>query len=147
MKKIFIALFCWFLLGACCPEKNEASPPEKPGESPENGKGEPPQAVYRKITQEEAKGMMGEAKGFVLLDVRTEEEHREQRIPGSVLLPYDEIIDRAEEKLPDKGALIFVYCRSGRRSETAARGLVDLGYTNVYDIGGILDWTYETENG
>ena len=88
--------------------------------------------------------MMGELKDFILLDVRTEEEYRESRIPGALLIPDYEIKDRAENELPDKTKIIFVYCRSGRRSSNAARELANLGYVNVYDMGGIANWPYET---
>ncbi len=108
--------------------------------------------VYTKMSAENAKQMMGEFaqtedSTYVLLDVRTEEEYREKRIPGSVLIPDYELAQRAEAELPDKRQVIFVYCRSGRRSEAAARKLVEMGYNHVYDIGGIIDWPYETTQG
>jgi rhodanese-related sulfurtransferase len=103
--------------------------------------------IYRKITASEAREMMELTNGFTLLDVRTEEEFREQRINGAILIPDFEISERVGAELPDKNALILVYCRAGRRSENAARELVGLGYTNVYDFGGILDWGYETVSG
>ena len=106
--------------------------------------GEPLKAVYRKISAEQAKAKMEEGKPYVLLDVRTEREFKEQRIAGAVLLPDSEIGVRAAAMLPDKDALIFVYCRSGNRSANAARRLVNMGYTNVYDFGGIVDWPYGT---
>ena len=102
---------------------------------------------YRKISVEQAKSIMDEGGQFVLLDVRTEEEFKEQRIDGAVLIPNYEIRNRAEVELPDKGALILVYCRSGRRSAGAAEELVSMGYYNVYDFGGIIDWTFETVSG
>lgn len=79
--------------------------------------------------------------GIIILDVRTEEEFAEGHIPNAVLLPDTEVKQRAEELLPDKEQTILVYCRSGRRSALAAQELADMGYTNVYDFGGILDWT------
>ena len=91
--------------------------------------------------------MMAESDDYILLDVRTEEEYREQRIDGSVLIPNDEISIRAEAELPDKDAAILVYCRSGRRSASAAAELAALGYTNIYDFGGIQSWPYETVSG
>ena len=96
--------------------------------------------VYRKITAEAAYVMMMQSSGYILLDVRTEDEYWEERIEGAKLIPYDEIGARAAAELPNKDQLIIVYCRSGIRSETAARALVALGYSNVYDFGGILDW-------
>jgi len=84
---------------------------------------------------------------IILLDVRTEEEFEQVRIPGAVLLPDVMIADSAFELLPDKESVILVYCRSGRRSENAAKELISMGYMNVYDFGGIIDWTFETESG
>lgn len=91
--------------------------------------------------------MVRSNKDIILVDVRTPEEYREKRIPGSVLLPDYEIRNRASEVIPDKNARIVVYCRSGRRSAEAAKVLKDMGYENVYDLGGIIDWPYETVSG
>jgi rhodanese-related sulfurtransferase len=101
-------------------------------------------AEYHKISAEKAHKMMMELNDFILLDVRTDEEYAEKHIGGAVLIPDYEIEDRADGELPDKNAVILIYCRSGRRSENAARTLVDRGYTRVYDFGGILNWPYET---
>ena len=84
---------------------------------------------------------------YTLVDVRTLAEYREERIPGSILIPYDEIATRAELELLDKDELIVVYCRSGARAQAAAQSLVDLGYTQVNTMGGILKWSYETVSG
>ncbi len=100
--------------------------------------------TYHKITDKEAHDMMADSKAYTLLDVRTEEEFNESRIDGAMLIPFDELKDRAAAELTDKDARIFVYCRTGRRSEIAAKELVAMGYTNVYDFGGIVDWTYDT---
>lgn len=102
---------------------------------------------YKNINPEEAKKRLGSEKGIVLLDVRTPEEYTEKHIPGSLLIPVDEIEKDAYEKLIDKNAVIFVYCRSGRRSATASEALVRMGYTDVYNLGGIIDWPYETVSG
>ena len=103
------------------------------------------QAVkYQKIAPEEAKRMMDDGEAFILLDVRTEEEFETKRIEGAVLIPDYEIKERAPAELPDKNAQILVYCRSGRRSAQAAENLIKMGYANVYDFGGIIDWPYET---
>lgn len=96
---------------------------------------------YRKITAAEAADRMGE--GVVILDVRTRAEFDKGHIPDALLLPDSELAQRAEEVLPDKDQTILVYCRSGRRSAEAAKALVGMGYTAVYDFGGILDWTGE----
>lgn len=97
-----------------------------------------------KITAEQAKEMLAGNADFILLDVRTEEEYKEKHIEGALLIPDYEIASRAETQLPDKDAIILVYCRSGHRSENAASVLADLGYVNVYDFGGIQSWPYET---
>ena len=96
------------------------------------------------ITAEEAKKIMDTESEYVILDVRTEEEFAQGHIPGAILIPDYEIREEAESSLPDKDALILVYCRSGRRSKNAAQILAELGYTNSREFGGILDWPYET---
>jgi rhodanese-related sulfurtransferase len=100
-----------------------------------------PTAEYRRISPTEAREIMLN-QPHVLLDVRRQDEFDERHISGAILLPYDEIDTRADADLPDRHALILIYCRSGRRSEIAARALLALGYTNVLDFGGILDWDY-----
>ena len=88
---------------------------------------------------------MDSEKEYVILDVRTEEEFAEKHIPGAVLIPHDEIESRAEKELLDKEKIILVYCRSGNRSKVASQILADLGYSAVFEFGGINDWPYETE--
>ena len=97
------------------------------------------------ITAEEAKQIMDREEGYIILDTRTQAEYDEGHIPGAIVIPHDEITDRAEEELPDKDQLLLVYCRSGRRSKLAAEALVELGYTNIKEFGGIIDWPYEVE--
>jgi rhodanese-related sulfurtransferase len=77
--------------------------------------------------------------------VRTQEEYDQGHIPGAIVISYEEIADKAEEVLTDKNQLILVYCRSGRRSKIAAEALLELGYTNIKEFGGIIDWPYEVE--
>jgi len=103
-----------------------------------------PEAVYQRISAEDAYRMMQEIDEYILLDTRTDWEFAEVRIDGAILIPEHEIGDRAAAELPDKHVAILIYCRSGRRSEIAARELVAMGYTNVYDFGGIVDWPYAT---
>jgi len=103
------------------------------------------EAVYMNITATEAKEIMDSETGYVILDVRTEEEYAEGHVPGAILIPDYEIEARAEEELPDKDQMLLVYCRSGRRSKLAAEALVELGYTNIYEFGGIIDWPYDVE--
>ena len=97
------------------------------------------------ITVQQAKELMDREEGYVILDTRTQEEYAESRIPGAILIPHDEITEKAEAVLTDKDQLILVYCRSGRRSKLAAEALVELGYTNIKEFGGIIDWPYEVE--
>lgn len=97
------------------------------------------------ITVEKAKKLMDSESGYVILDVRTEQEYAEGHIPGAILIPDYEISEKAESVLTDKDQLILVYCRSGRRSKNAASQLEEMGYTRIREFGGILDWPYETE--
>ena len=97
------------------------------------------------ITAEEAKKIMDSEEGYIILDTRTQEEYDEAHIPGAIVIPHDEITDRVEEELTDKDQLLLVYCRSGRRSKLAAEALVKLGYTNIKEFGGIIDWPYDVE--
>lgn len=99
------------------------------------------------ISAETAKKRLDAEKGIVLLDVRTVAENNEKRIPGSVLIPVEVINSQAPEKLKDKDAVIFVYCRSGSRSTIAAQALAKMNYTNVHNLGGINNWPYQTESG
>ena len=100
-------------------------------------------ATYEQISGAEAKALMDSESGYVIIDARTQEEYDQGHIPGAILIPEYEIADRAEKELPDKNQLILVYCRSGRRSKIAAEELVKLGYTNVKEFGGIIDWEYD----
>ena len=99
--------------------------------------------TYEQITPAEAKGIMENEQNYIILDVRTEEEFAEGHIAGAILIPDYEITEKAESILMDKEQQILVYCRSGRRSKNAASQLVELGYSNVKEFGGIIDWPYE----
>ena len=103
---------------------------------------EPVMISYEQISQEQAKALMDSESGYVILDVRTEDEFAEGHIAGAMLIPDYAIKEKSESLLPDKNQLILVYCRSGRRSKLAAEELVALGYTNVKEFGGIIDWNY-----
>ena len=127
-KQLIFLLLTVLLLTAC-------------GQEQENNK----EAVYMNITAQEAKEIMDQEQGYVILDVREQDEYDALHIPGAILIPYTQIEEKAKEILPDKDQLILVYCRSGRRSKIAAEALVDLGYTNIKEFGGIIDWPYETE--
>ena len=128
MKKVILLFLAVMMLTAC-------------GQDKENNQG----AVYVNITAEEAKQIMDSEEGYIILDVRTQEEYDEGHIPGAIVISHEEIAKKAEEVLTDKEQLILVYCRSGRRSKIAAEALVELGYTNIKEFGGIIDWPYEVE--
>jgi rhodanese-related sulfurtransferase len=121
MKKLLIPIMGLVLLSACA-----------------NG------ASVTKISAAKAKEMM-DTQEVIIVDVRTQAEYDEGFIPNAILIP-NESIDGEPMELVDKDATILVYCRSGNRSAQAAKKLVDLGYTNVYDFGGIIDWPYEIVN-
>ena len=101
--------------------------------------------TYISITGAEAKALMDSEENYIILDVRTQEEFDEGHIAGAILIPDYEIAEKAEDILTEKGQLILVYCRSGRRSKLASEILVELGYTNIKEFGGIIDWPYEIE--
>ena len=128
MKKLILLLLAVMMLTAC-------------GQDKENDQG----AVYVNITAGEAKQIMDSEEGYIILDVRTQEEYDGGHIPGAIVISHEEIAEKAEEALTDKDQLILVYCRSGRRSKLAAEALVELGYTNIKEFGGIIDWPYEVE--
>ena len=126
MKKLLFLLLAVMLLTAC-------------GQTKENDQ----EAAYMNITAEEAKTIMDIEEDYIILDVRTLEEYDQGHIPGAIQISHDEITEKAEEVLTDKDQLILVYCRSGRRSKIAAEALVELGYTNIKEFVGIIDWPYE----
>ena len=128
MKKLLFLLLAVMLLTAC-------------GQAKENDW----EAAYMNITAEEAKQIMDSEDGYIILDARTQEEYDQGHIPGAIVISHEEIAEKAEEVLTDKDQLILVYCRSGRRSKIAAEALVELGYTNIKEFGGIIDWPYEVE--
>ena len=126
MKKLLpIFITALLLVGCAAPTEREVS--------------------YRQITMDEAVAMMEEEEGYIILDVRTAAEFDEKHIPGAINIPNEAIGTDAIPKLPDKDQLILVYCRSGNRSKQASEKLVKLGYTNVVEFGGIIDWPGETE--
>ena len=100
---------------------------------------------YRQISMDEAVEMMKKESGYIILDVRRPDEYAEGHIPGAINLPNESIGANDIPELPDKAQLILVYCRSGRRSKEASEKLVKLGYTNIVEFGGILDWKGEIE--
>lgn len=128
MKKRTMLLLAALLLTACGKEKETSR-----------------EAVYVNITAQEARQIMDSEEDYLILDVRTQDEYNEGHIPGAIVICHEEIAEKADEMLPDKEQLILVYCRSGRRSKIAAETLAELGYTNIREFGGILDWPYEVE--
>ena len=103
------------------------------------------ESSYHKISAKEAKEMM-DTQEVIIVDVRTQEEYDEGYIENAILIP-NETINEAPSELPDKDAVVLIYCRSGRRSAIAANDLIKIGYTQVYDFGGINDWPYEIATG
>ena len=128
MKKLLFLLLAVMLLTACAHTKENEQ-----------------EAAYMNITAEEARQIMDSEEGYIILDARTQEEYNQGHIPGAIVISHEEIAEKAEEVLTDRDQLIFVYCRSGRRSKIAAEALVELGYTNIKEFGGIIDWPYEVE--
>ena len=133
-KALSIMLIGLYLVGlsGCVQEKSLPSPTESQVQ----------EMKYEQISQSEAKQLMDTEEDYVILDVRTEEEFAEGHINGAILIPDYEISEKAESVLKDKNQLILVYCRSGRRSKLAAEELANLGYTNVKEFGGIIDWKH-----
>ena len=101
-------------------------------------------AAYTQIDSAEAAEMMKTESGYIILDVRTQEEFDAGHIPGAICVPNESIDTTEPPELPDKDQLIMVYCRSGRRSKEASQKLADMGYTNIVEFGGIIDWSGET---
>ena len=105
-----------------------------------------PAGTYQQISQQEAKQMMDELEDARILDVRELSEYNEVHIPGAELLPLGTITEESAAKvIPAKDTVVLVYCRSGNRSKKASQALADLGYTNIYEFGGINEWPYEKE--
>ena len=100
---------------------------------------------YVSITMEEAKNVFETQGDYIILDVRREDEFAEGHIPGAINVPNEDIQDIEPSELPDKNQTIYVYCRSGNRSKQAASKLVAMGYTNIIEFGGIMDWTGDIE--
>ena len=122
--KIFLAALAIFVLAGCSKETAENS--------------------YKQISMDEAVTMMAEETDYIILDVRTPEEFAEKHIPNAINVPNETIGENEIPELPRKDQMILVYCRSGNRSKQASEKLVKLGYTNIYEFGGINDWTGET---
>ena len=143
-RRIRWMLFAALLLLTGCAERTATEPMTTTEPQAAEPKAVAEEATVRLITAEEGKAIMDAETGYILLDVRSEEEYREAHIPGAVVIPDGELAARAQKELPDKEQKILVYCRSGRRSAASAQALLEMGYTNVFDMGGIINWPYET---
>ena len=151
MKKlIIIPTVLAFLLAGCGNNDNTSDSPNTQVSSSESisevqsSEIESSVQSYHQISQEEAKKMMAADDGHIIVDVRRQDEYDEGHIPDAVCIPNESIEDIRPDGLPDPDQVILVYCRSGRRSKEAAQKLFDMGYTNVYEFGGIIDWTGDT---
>ena len=132
MKRMIAMIMLLMLLSGC--------------QNPAAQEGAEKQMSYRQIGVEEAKQMMDAQAYDVILDVREPDEYAGGHIPGATLLPLGTIdADSAADAIPDKDSVVLVYCRSGRRSKTAAAQLAELGYGSIYEFGGIIDWPYAVE--
>jgi len=130
------------MLSACTPASPITTPP---AQAPVTAA--PVSNTFQIISAQQAKQMMDQSTGYVIVDVRTQSEYQDGHIDGAILIPVDQIASLAPSKLPDKTQLIFVYCRSGARAQQASTTLSQMGYTNVFDFGGITSWPYGTVTG
>ena len=124
MKKLIPILLSALLFTGCASTNNQTN-------------------TYRQISMDEAVAMMAEEQGYIILDVRRPDEYAAGHIPNAINVPNESVGTAEIPELPDKNQLIMVYCRSGRRSKEASEKLVKLGYTNIVEFGGILDWKGE----
>ena len=125
MKRIIPFLLIILLLASCsAPEQSDLG--------------------YMQISESDALELMAEEKDYIILDVRTPEEFEERHIVGAINVPNETIGTEEIAELPDEDQMILVYCRSGNRSKDASQKLVELGYTNIIEFGGINNWTGET---
>lgn len=130
MKRILLPLLLILFILTGCAQKLD-------------GDGMIGKTTYIQIDQEKAKEMMAVNDGHVIVDVRRADEYAAGHIPGAILIPNESIGTEKPEQLPDKDQIILIYCRSGNRSKQAAQKLADMGYTNIYEFGGINTWTGE----
>ena len=150
MKRLGILLLAACLVLAGCAAKSR---PAAAASSPESGPGVKPasevskEGSYRQISQEQAMEMMAKDDGHIVVDVRRPDEYAAGHLPGAVCIPNENIGCDSPEALPDYDQIILIYCRSGNRSKQAAQKLAGMGYTQVYEFGGIMDWKGETVSG
>lgn len=141
---IFTILICSLFLVACNSKESDVSEKETETKKESTSSEKEEKTSYEQISQEKAKEIMDTETNYIILDVREQEEFDESHIEGAILIPDHDIKEKAETVLTDKDQLILVYCRSGRRSKLASQDLADLGYTNIKEFGGIIDWQYGT---
>ena len=148
-----LILMCIFFC-ACAKNKNNQTSEPNPsnvveqqmsGEEEQMNEGSKQEMTYEQISMEEAKQLMADEEGYIIVDARTIEEYANGHIPDAICIPNESIGDEMPEKLPNKEQLILVYCRSGNRSKQASQKLAKLGYTNVKEFGGIMDWDGDIE--
>lgn len=144
LRLIFSILIFSILFVACNSKENVSTEKEAESKKESSSSTEKEKASYEQISQEKAKQLIDTESDYVILDVREQEEYDEAHIKGAILIPDHEIKEKAESVLTDKDQLILVYCRSGRRSKNASQDLADLGYVNVKEFGGIINWQYGT---
>ncbi len=130
MKHIILTTLALLLVLCGCAQNNSSNTDNSAAKK----------ASYRQISQEDASSIMSSETGYIILDVRTQEEYDQGHIDGAICVPNESITGEDIPQLPDKSQLILVYCRSGRRSKEASQKLADMGYTNVMEFGGIIDW-------
>lgn len=134
MKRLLLLsliMIMTFSIVACAPGPSESASPAVSD-------------AYQKIKPEDVKKMMDDGDDVIIVDVRTAEEYNSGHLVGAVNIPVETITDKKPAELPDRDAMIIIYCRTGNRTVTAYKKLTELGYTNVHDMGGIVDWPYET---
>lgn len=141
---LLIASATFVLAGCSLDQKNVSQKPSvEDNKTASDAEPTSEAAILNKITAEQAKEMIDSTSELIILDVRTPEEFNEGHIENAILIPDYELESKAEEILTDKSTTLLVYCRSGRRSALASQILSDLGYSSIYDFGGIIDWPYE----
>lgn len=140
---IFVLVLSCIFFCACVQNKTER--PNGTGQQETSGEGSEQEMTYEQISMEEAKQLMEDEEGYIIVDARTIEEYANGHIPDAICIPNESIGALAPEKLPNKEQLILVYCRSGNRSKQASQKLAELGYTNVKEFGGIMEWDGDIE--
>lgn len=146
---IAVSLVLWFsvLFIACSGTESTDLLTNNVNESSEDITQNDLKPEYEQISQSEAKNLIDNESRYIILDVRRLDEFEEKHIPGAICVPVETIEDEPPKELPDKDQLILVYCRSGGRSKDASKKLAEMGYTNIKEFGGIIDWEYETVSG